>query len=360
MHVLMTTDTVGGVWRYALSLAKGLRSFNVVTTFANLGPEASAKQQAEAAAIPGLQLVETGLPLDWLVEDEAAISSSAQELAKMAQDYAADIIQLNSPIFAAFEYFKLPTVGVCHSCLATWWDSTCGGELPPDFLWRTALLARGYNACDKLVAPSRAFAAMTARRYGILPVVVANGADQPDGSRDVAKERFVLTAGRLWDKGKNVTTLDEAAGLLDAPVYAAGALSHPPANEVRCQNAIALGRLDAADLQIWMQRAAIYASMAVYEPFGLAVLEAAQTGCALVLADTDGFRELWDDAALFVSPYDADALSKALQMLLDKPELTARIGESARISAKAFSVDRMAAGMLAIYRSTAARRGLAA
>ena len=40
---------------------------------------------------------------------------------------------------------------------------------------------------------------------------------------------------------------------------------------------------------------------ALYEPFGLAVLEAAQAGCALVLSDIPTFRELWDGAALFVA-----------------------------------------------------------
>jgi hypothetical protein len=40
------------------------------------------------------------------------------------------------------------------------------------------------------------------------------------------------------------------------------------------------------------------------EPFGLAVLEAAQAGCPLVLSDLPGFRELWDGAALFRRPVE--------------------------------------------------------
>ena len=47
-------------------------------------------------------------------------------------------------------------------------------------------------------------------------------------------------------------------------------------------------------------RCPIFVSAARYEPFGLAVLEAAQAGCALVLSDIPTFRELWDGAALFV------------------------------------------------------------
>ena len=41
-----------------------------------------------------------------------------------------------------------------------------------------------------------------------------------------------------------------------------------------------------------MSRAAIFFSPALYEPFGLGVLEAAARGCALVLADIPSFIAL--------------------------------------------------------------------
>ena len=56
-----------------------------------------------------------------------------------------------------------------------------------------------------------------------------------------------------------------------------------------------------------MARTAVFVSPALYEPFGLAVLEAAQAGCALVLSDIPTFRELWDGVALFVAPVIARA-----------------------------------------------------
>ncbi len=49
----------------------------------------------------------------------------------------------------------------------------------------------------------------------------------------------------------------------------------------------------------------IFVSTSLYEPFGLAVLEAAQAGCPLVLSDIATFRELWDGAAIFFPPGDA-------------------------------------------------------
>ena len=76
---------------------------------------------------------------------------------------------------------------------------------------------------------------------------------------------------------------------------------------------------------------AIYASPARYEPFGLGVLEAALSSCALVLGDSPTLREPWSDAALFVPPDDHDALLTALADVVlvhewNEPALIARLG----------------------------------
>ena len=90
--------------------------------------------------------------------------------------------------------------------------------------------------------------------------------------------------------------------------------------------------------------------MARYEPFGLAVLEAAQAGMALVLSDTPGFRELWDDAAIFVA--GEDALGTALRQALATPEPWAA---RAQARARQYTIERMAAGTLDVHRGVLAR-----
>jgi glycosyltransferase involved in cell wall biosynthesis len=92
--------------------------------------------------------------------------------------------------------------------------------------------------------------------------------------------------------------------------------------------------------------ASVFASMALYEPFGLAVLEAAQAGTRLVLRDTPGFRELWDGAATFVA--DPEDLVPALQAALDA-------GNDARGRAGQYTVEKMVAGTLALHRAHQAR-----
>ena len=83
----------------------------------------------------------------------------------------------------------------------------------------------------------------------------------------------------------------------------------------------------------------IFVSSALYEPFGLAVLEAAQAGCALVLSDIPTFRELWDGAALFVSPHDDRALAAAIVRLLGDRSYRAERAEKAVERAARYTVE---------------------
>jgi glycosyltransferase involved in cell wall biosynthesis len=55
-----------------------------------------------------------------------------------------------------------------------------------------------------------------------------------------------------------------------------------------------------------MGRAGVFVHPALYEPFGLSVLEAARNRCALVLSDISSLRELWESAAVFIDPRDQE------------------------------------------------------
>src|SRR5204862_8092302 len=117
-----------------------------------------------------------------------------------------------------------------------------------------------------------------------------------------------------------------------------------------------LGELPGDRLAALYGQAAIYALPARYEPFGLTVLEAALSECALVLADIPSLRELWQGAALFVPPSDGHALETALCTLMNQPELTALLAFRARWRALTYSADRMVASYLTLYRQLLARR----
>ncbi|WP_367617306.1 glycosyltransferase family 4 protein [Plastoroseomonas hellenica] len=361
IRLFMTADAVGGVWTYALDLAQGLAAHGVTTTLAVLGPAPGTDQIALADAVPGLSLQVTALPLDWLAAHDGEVLAAGAEIAAAARAAGADIVHLNSPALAAAGGFPAPVVGACHSCLATWWAAVRNGPMPPDFAWRTDLLRRGYATATALVTPSQAFARATTEAYALPlpPHAIHNGRSPAriGGAAPTAVPDFVFTAGRLWDPGKNLLALDRAAARLPVPVLAAGPLRGPEGSEVAPKHLIALGPLDARAMTERLRARPIYAALARYEPFGLAVLEAAQAGCPLVLSDIPTFRELWDDAALFVPADDDEAAAAAIiRLLADKP-MRSRLGLAAQRRARRYSVSAMAAATFELYRSLLRRTG---
>lgn len=340
-RLLITADSVGGVWTHALDLARGLQALRSRVTLAVLGPA--------PAAVPGdVEVIATGLPLDWLAESPAELRAAADVLAELAARLDVDLVHLHAPAFAVAGFGR-PLLGACHSCLATWWGAMRGGPMPADFAWRTALLAEGYARAGLLVAPTRAFALETQRAHALprAPEVVWNGRAAGPRARGFAD--FAFTAGRLWDEGKDVATLDRAAARLDAPLLAAGPLEGPNGARIALAHACALGSLDEAALRAMLARGPVFVSAAHYEPFGLAVLEAAQAGCALVLSDIPSFRELWDGAALFVPPGDDAGFAQAIATLLRDRERRVALRVAAEERARRHGVRAMAIAMGALH-----------
>jgi glycosyltransferase involved in cell wall biosynthesis len=98
-----------------------------------------------------------------------------------------------------------------------------------------------------------------------------------------------------------------------------------------------------------MAGSGIFVSPSLYEPFGLAALEAAAAGTPLVLADIPTYRELWSDAAVFFPPRDAGALAEAVNRLASSDDDRRRLGAAARRRAGRYSPARQSAAMLSAY-----------
>lgn len=348
-RILMTTDAVGGVWNYAISLARGIAAHGYDTLLAVLGPQPSGTQRAAAR---GLDLVVTGLPLDWTGSGPAATRASAAQLAALAVREDCALVQLNSPLLAAGARFAMPVVAVAHGCVATWWAAARTIPLAPGLAWHREMTAEGLRRCDLAIAPSAAFAGALRSAYGVerAIAVVHNGrAIPPAPARSRASARFAFTAGRLWDEAKHTALLDSVAARLRVPFRAAGSLAGPGGERVEPRHLDHLGVLSQAQLTRWLAARPVFVSAASFEPFGLAVLEAAQAGCPLVLSDIPTFRELWDGAATFVAPGDAAAFAATLNRLFADPAARARCGALAQEHARRYSLEAMAARMARRY-----------
>lgn len=354
MRVLVTADAVGGVWQYSLDLARGLGQHGIEVVLPVLGPSPTAAQAAAAAAIPNLTLLDTGLPLDWLATDRASLRKAGEAVAALAVRHQVDVVQLNTPALGAEVSFGVPVLAVAHSCLATWWGSVKKEKMPPLFSWRSDLATQGMRAADLVVAPTAAFARATqvSHDLDVVPTAVHNGRSRLPLPQ-VPSHDFAFTAGRLWDKGKNVATLDRAAALLPVPFQMAGPLEGPNGDSTLLVHAHAVGNLSECEMARWLAAKPVFASAALYEPFGLAVLEAAFAGCPLVLSDIPTFRELWDGAAIFVDPMDHEAFARQIGDIVGDDLARAQLGRAAAKRAERYTVTAMADTMASLYRRLA-------
>jgi glycosyltransferase involved in cell wall biosynthesis len=305
IRMLMTSDTVGGVWTYSCSLASTLAASGADVHLVTLGPRPR--------------------------EDQRSMLR--------------DIVHLNSFREATLPW-RSPTVVVAHSCVNSWGRACRDSAWLSEPKWQvyTRHVAAGLNTAQSWVAPSQSFHDCIVDIYNPLSpgTVIWNGV--APSSAPHGKQAFIFAAGRLWDRAKNVEALAQAAPGLPWPVLIAG-----PADDTRVEGMTFLGRLPHDAVRARLHRAAIFVSPAMYEPFGLSVLEAASAGCALVLSDIPSFRELWDDAAVFVDPRNIDELRGELERLCDDSARRERMQQAAYQRSLAYSITSMRDAYLRLY-----------
>lgn len=359
--VLMTADTVGGVWTYALELAGALARHNVRTVLASVGPAPSDSQREVALAIPGLVLELGPFRLEWMDLAGEDVGRTGAWLGELCQRYRPDIVHLNGFAHGAWR-FPAPVLVVGHSCIGTWWRAVHGSRPPARYDGYLERVRDGLHGADAVATPTRAYLDQLTHLYGPLADarVIPNGRD-PDAFRPADEKReMVFSAGRVWDEAKNVIALDRIAADLDWPVVVAGDWRPPSGSAEPPANLLCLDLVEPVRLRQWFGDAAIFALPARFEPFGLAALEAALSGCALVLGDLATLREVWGTAACYVPPDDPAALRAVLQELIRDPDRRRTMAARARRRAGRYTAERMASGYLALYgdlRSGRARRG---
>ncbi len=331
MHILVTADTLGGVWTYARELVTGLVARGVRVTLVSFGDILPDEQTRWIEALRGVDYRPTAFKLEWMQNSEADMEASSEYLQALIQETRPDLLHLSQFYYGALEC-GIPRLVVAHSDVVSWWWAVHKGRPVESawLRWYRHVVARGLAGATAVAAPSRWMLEQIALHYGRpqRALVVHNGRTPSFFNPHATKESLVVTVGRLWDSGKN-------AGLLlredmPAPVYIIGADRHPDLQTAAFDmeeigpNIHLEPQQDEKALCAIFSRAAIYAATSRYEPFGLAPLEAALSRCALVASDIPSFRELWDGAAIFFRNDDASHLRETLETLTADPGLCRR------------------------------------
>ena len=342
----MTADTVGGVWTYALDLADALAPHGVEVQLATMGrlPDVEQRAAVERSAVAGLH--ESDYALEWENDPWDDVDRAGQWLLELADALRPDVVHLNGYVHATLSW-PAPVVVAAHSDVLSWWRAVRRTPAPESLACYRNRVAVGLRNANAVCAPTQAGLDDLAASYVFETQceVVPNGR-APRATAFVAKEQLVAGLGRFWDEGKNVAALQRIAVRSPWPVLLAGPGS-------------ALGRISSAETASLLARASIFVSPARYEPFGLAALEAAQAGCALVLGDLASLREVWGDAAAYASPDDDEAVLAAVRDLCTNRDRRLDLAARAERRASRYTPEAMAAGMRALYTRVLAQTAVA-
>ena len=368
MHVLLTTDSVGGVWTYTEELTAGLLRNGHRVTLVTLGGRLDAGQRASLHRMrsTAFECIETEYRLEWMEDSSEDLLRSTEELRALVARLQPDLFHTNQFAYGVLSD-QLPTLLTGHSDVRSWWLAVHGEGAPDTGRLRAyaALVRAGLQSATYLAAPTAWMARELREQYGVSRrvEVIPNGRSPEMFDPGQPKKVQALTVGRAWDPGKNVTLLEQVNAPF--PLWIAGERSSPvqPAHgySTRTRQTVSnvsyLGKQDASQLRALYSETAIYIATSCYEPFGLAPLEAALSGCALVLSDLPTLREIWQDAALFFPSGDSVALEDLLRGLAEAPqqidELAARALARARTR---YAATEMVAHHEAVYRTLLAGR----
>jgi alpha-1,3-rhamnosyl/mannosyltransferase len=221
---------------------------------------------------------------------------------------------------------------------------------------RSDLESRFERACNKtIVAPPGADArfspdpepddAAALRRHGVSrPYVLVTGTLEPRKNLPRLIEAFVgLGAARSgW-----TLVLAGATGWETEATFASVA-QH--AGTVQT-----LGYVSDDDLACLYRAADVFCYVSLYEGFGIPVLEAMQSGTAVLTSSISSMPEVAGEAARYVYPYDVCDIREGLRELIEDDQLRAEIAAAGVTRATSFSWNTTAERVLDVLEEIAAR-----
>jgi glycogen synthase len=350
--ILMTSDTMGGVWTYTLDLCRGLNMYGIDVCLATMGGSLSVSQQMEADQISNLEIRQSNYKLEWMDNAWEDVDRAGEWLLSLEREVSPDLIHLNGYAHAALNWHS-PVLVVAHSCILSWWQAVKKEPAPRAFDEYKRRVKEGLLAASAVVSVSHTHAAELSKIYGCrrnFPVVY-NGRSA-ESFYILEKKNQAFAMGRVWDEAKNLSFLGRIPNQAKLPVLIAGNNRHPETGaRVEVANVQLLGTLCESEIKRHLAESYIYILPARYEPFGLSVLEAALSGCILLLSDIPVFKELWLNTALYFNPDKPEELEELLHYVAEHPQVCQHLVTRSSARARIFSLNAMAENYRFVYDS---------
>ena len=349
--LMMTTDTLGEVWDYSLELCRELQGYGVQVHLLSMGRWPNASQEREVSRLENVVFYRSGYKLEWMNRPWEDVARAKKWMTAIYHTIRPDLVHFNN-----FTHLKhpgeCPIVTVYHSCVLGWWKSLRVSASPAIWYAYRQWVANALKASDVIVSPSNSMLEQLERIHPIVGQTrVIHSGRNFQGPESGEKEPMILCSGRVWDHDQDLRLLSHLADRLPWPIYVAGEIRDSNTGAFAQSDKVnLLGKLSLNQLSQWMQRASIYLCPSKYEPYGLAVMEAAKHGCALALANIGSLREIWGNTALYFDCGDSGEMEACLKALIDDDPLRESIAGLSRKRTRADNGRAMAEQYVKLYR----------
>jgi len=336
MKILITNeyfapDLYGGAENVVLELARGLRLRKIDVTVLTTGNP----KVKEFEGIPSIRLpihrYFMNLAVPWIYKHAKGV----------------DLIQTNNynacfPSLIAGKMLGIPVICIVHALWRDKWTEIRGftrGNISR--LIERFQLLHGYN---KFIFLSD-FSRNEGLKIGILEQltqIIPPGMKYEE-YRTATKENFVLFVGRL-SKQKGIDYLMQVAGQLpDIEFKVVGTGKGEAKIQYIPKNVEFLGYVSHDELLDLYARAPIFCLPSIAETFGLVIIEAMASGCAVVSTvplDYEGRR---------IDIRNVDQLREAIRFLFDNRNICLEMGKANRDKAKEYNWDNFVDSMVRVY-----------
>ncbi|MFQ9315533.1 glycosyltransferase family 1 protein [uncultured Dysgonomonas sp.] len=167
-------------------------------------------------------------------------------------------------------------------------------------------------------------------------------------TRNPEAERYILAVSSM-DPRKNFIRLVEAFNKIkdkSVKLYIIGmsfkAFNTPDLQKLIGENVHLPGYIPDEKLQTMYQNALLSVYPSLYEGFGLPPLESMTYGCPVINSDIPALREVSQDAALYVDPYNVEDITEKIEQLLVDEPLRKELQEKGLLQIKKYSWDKSA------------------
>lgn len=167
-------------------------------------------------------------------------------------------------------------------------------------------------------------------------------------TRNPEAEKYILAVSSM-DPRKNFIRLVEAFDKIkdkSVKLYIIGmsfkAFNTPNLQKLIGENVHLPGYIPDEKLQTMYQNALLSVYPSLYEGFGLPPLESMTYGCPVINSDIPALREVSQDAALYVDPYNVDDITQKIEQLLVDEPLRKELQQKGLLQIKKYSWDKSA------------------